>query len=84
MSQDPKRAVILLSGGLDSTVTAAVARSDGYALYCLTIAYGQRHVVEATRQLRHECGERQVKDAEVGLVTGWGDFGDGSLTILRR
>lgn len=49
MSQDPKRAVILLSGGLDSTVTAAVARSDGYALYCLTIAYGQRHVVEATR-----------------------------------
>ena len=49
MSQDPKRAVILLSGGLDSTVTAAVARSDGYALYCLTIAYGQRHVVEVTR-----------------------------------
>lgn len=49
MSRDPKRAVILLSGGLDSTVTAAVARSDGYALYCLTIAYGQRHAVEVSR-----------------------------------
>lgn len=39
-------AVVLASGGLDSTVAAAMARRDGYALYLLTIEYGQRHHVE--------------------------------------
>ena len=43
------RAVVLASGGLDSTVTTAIAKQDGCELFFLTIAYGQRHVIEVER-----------------------------------
>ncbi len=38
-----KKAIILLSGGVDSTTTMAIARSEGYEIYALSIDYGQRH-----------------------------------------
>ena len=46
MNETGKIAVVLLSGGLDSMVTAALAREQGYRLHALTIDYGQRHVRE--------------------------------------
>jgi 7-cyano-7-deazaguanine synthase len=44
-----KKAIVLLSGGLDSAVTLAYARKEGYAGYALTVDYGQRHAVEINR-----------------------------------
>jgi len=68
------RAVILASGGLDSTVTAAVARRDGYALHFLTIAYQQRHAVEVerSRQVATALGAHQhvVMNVDLRAIGG--------------
>src|SRR5206468_5868335 len=46
---DRPRAVVLLSGGLDSTTTFALAKSQGFKVYALSVDYGQRHRVELER-----------------------------------
>lgn len=53
-----RRAVILLSGGLDSATVLAIARREGYAAYALTFRYGQRHEVEieAARRIGKALG----------------------------
>jgi len=65
-----KPAVILLSGGLDSTTAAAVAGEAGYALFALTVDYGQRHrfELEAARRVAEWLGVRRHEVVRVDLA----------------
>jgi 7-cyano-7-deazaguanine synthase len=71
-------AVVLLSGGLDSYTTAALARQQGFALHALTVRYGQRHAVEldAARAVARALGVARHVEIAVDLST----FGGSSLT----
>jgi len=73
-----KRAVVLLSGGLDSATTAAIARSEGYALYALSFDYGQRHTRElvSAREVARALGVADHKVIEFDLR----QFGGSALT----
>jgi 7-cyano-7-deazaguanine synthase len=71
-------AVVLLSGGLDSATTAAIARHEGFELFALSIDYGQRHRFEldAARRVAKSLGVRRHVVASVGLD----QFGGSALT----
>src|SRR5947208_1402836 len=72
------RAVVLLSGGLDSYTAAAIVKRDGFDLYALTIAYGQRHAreVEAARALARALGVERHLELPIDLRA----IGGSSLT----
>lgn len=61
-------AVVLLSGGLDSATTLAIARADGFACYCLSLDYGQRHHVElqAAERVAAALGAREHRVLHLG------------------
>ncbi|MDQ2972291.1 MAG: 7-cyano-7-deazaguanine synthase QueC [Pseudomonadota bacterium] len=64
-----KRAVILLSGGMDSAVTLALAREQGFVCHALSVAYGQRHVSEldAAARVAQALGAAEYKVVDVDL-----------------
>jgi 7-cyano-7-deazaguanine synthase len=64
-----RRAVVLLSGGLDSATVLAMARRDGFAAYALSFRYGQRHAVElqAAAEVARALGAVEHRVAEVDL-----------------
>lgn len=74
----PRRAVVLLSGGLDSATTLAIARDAGFDCYCLSFDYGQRHRAEldAAAQVASALGAREHRVMRLDL----GQFGGSALT----
>lgn len=68
-----RRAVVLLSGGLDSTTVLAVAKRDGYEPYAMTFRYGQRHdgEIEAARRVAADHGVAQHVVVDIDLRQ-WG------------
>ncbi len=74
----PRRAVVLLSGGLDSATTLAMARAAGFDCYCLSFDYGQRHRAElqAAQRVARALGARELRVLPLGL----GQFGGSALT----
>ena len=72
------RAVVLLSGGLDSYTAAAIAQSEGFSLCALTVHYGQRHAreVEAARRVAAALGVEEHVELNLDLRA----FGGSSLT----
>ena len=64
-----RRAVVLVSGGMDSAVVAAIARAQGFEVYALSVAYGQRHASElaAAQRVAAMTGAAQHKTVDVDL-----------------
>ena len=78
ISDQPRQAVVLLSGGLDSMVSAALAKEAGFIINALTIDYNQRHrrEIDAARQIAQVLGARR----HVVLPLDLRQFGGSALT----
>ena len=78
MNDQTKKAVILLSGGLDSATVLAIAKAEGYELYALSFSYGQRHAweLEAAKLVAASIGVAQHRVTTIDLRA----FGGSALT----
>lgn len=79
-ASDRKAAVVLLSGGLDSSTAAAIARSQGFRLFALSFRYGQRHSIEleSAARVAKALGAQQhlIVDADLRAIGGSALTGD--------
>ena len=74
----PEPAIVLLSGGIDSATTLAIAIAEGYETYALSFDYGQRHQIEteAARRVAKSLGIKEHRIAKIDLRV----FGGSALT----
>ena len=80
MSKKNKKAVVLLSGGLDSATTTAIAGNEGFRIFALTFRYGQRHEleVEAAKKIAESLGAEEHRIIDIDLAA----FGGSALTDM--
>ena len=78
--QNRAKAVVLLSGGLDSTTVLAIANAEGYETYALSFSYGQRHSweLECARRVASTSGVKDHRVAQIDLRV----FGGSALTAI--
>jgi 7-cyano-7-deazaguanine synthase len=78
MSNQRAKAVVLLSGGLDSATVLAIAKAEGYDVYALSFAYGQRHAweLECAHAVTSSMGAKEHRIASIDLRA----FGGSALT----
>jgi 7-cyano-7-deazaguanine synthase len=71
MPATPKKAVVLLSGGLDSATTAAIAKADGFTIHALSVDYGQRHrfELESASRVAAALGVVEHKVVQIDLAS---------------
>ena len=81
MPKEHKKAVVLLSGGLDSATTLAIAKNQDYNCYALTFIYGQRHRIEtdSAKKAALAIGTAEHRIIEIGL----GSLGGSALTDIN-
>lgn len=80
MSNKNKKAVVLLSGGMDSATTLAIAKSYGFRCYALTFRYGQKHrrEIESAEKIARSLGVVEHRIIDIDLAS----FGSSALTDL--
>jgi len=85
METEAKKAVALLSGGLDSATVLAIAKSQGYELYALSFSYGQRHIfeLEAARRVAASIGVACHRIAKIDLRVFGGSALTGDLDVPK-
>src|SRR5438045_6088361 len=81
-----KRAVVLLSGGVDSTTTLATAIAEGYETYALSLEYGQRHKIEidAARRIARALGAKEHRVAKIDMLIFGGSALTGDVDVPKK
>src|SRR6478672_1015911 len=85
MTEAREKAVVLLSGGLDSATAVAEAKAAGFEVYALTIQYGQRHAVEleAARRVARHLGVSRHVEQTIDLRAFGGSALTGALEVPK-